>query len=567
MSTATLDLAGRLNALTTGAELGVERVRAATDLILARGVTAESIELYTDKFFDAAQEGRLPGATRQAYVAGLLRLVDALPAEGMSMVAVRTERVLVQELRGLERAISGYELEIRELDRQIQETHARVTAKLQHASELENRRRQLLRQIESANQQKQAVFVFAAVLGIATIGIGAPIAGVVGGTTMVATGIADSQRQIDRVRSELTQVDRESAALRSLSSAFEKQRTAFEANVAALRSEESALREASAKTGEGGSREVELAVELIIARTLADNLQQQIRLLRAHLQGTKELEGQLDRMIGRLESEVKSLETRAEQAQRELLQVILGTVIAMAGLHPKMRGAAMTLSKARLLTRGVDFLRMSLQAQVTKLLENAVVQGLVRATGSQLAARAIFSALDVFRGTEMRLSPEEAARLSGPQSYLLDLIARSHEGVDRTAEAEAVLARPGLSDDEARREAKRLIKSMRPAAAMMPLGSELAGWREAQAIALQVEQMLGRLGPGDHEEALAAMRELAAEAQAKLRPETPPHRALGLFLSACERDSLDLARAGLHAALAMLSLVNATAPGDGPDRK
>src|SRR5688572_14794618 len=107
-----LELQGRIANLTAGTEVSVRQVEEAVELVIAGGVSSDRIEVFTDKIADAALEGRLPETTRQAYVEGLLRLVNALPDDGSSAVAVRAQRPLGDELLRLEGLITGYEREI-----------------------------------------------------------------------------------------------------------------------------------------------------------------------------------------------------------------------------------------------------------------------------------------------------------------------------------------------------------------------------------------------------------------------------------------------------------------------
>jgi hypothetical protein len=561
-----LELAGRLQKLSTGAEVSVQQVETATKLVLDGGVSAERIELFTDRFSEAALEGRLPEATRQAYVDSLLRLVNALPEDGASLLAVRAQKPVAEELQHLEGVIKGYEREIAELDRQIAATDARITQKLGRIDELNARRADLLRQIETANRQKQGVLFLAAIVGVLTAGLGAPLAGVAAGGAMAAAGIASAQSTIDGVQRELSVVSQERSELGALRTAYETEKKAFETSLGTLRAEEKALREAVLeRAAEAEAPEVRAAVRLLTSRSLANNLKEQVKVLRAQLGSARAFEQQLDGIIVRLEQEVAGLEKRAEQAQKELLETILVTVIALAGLNPRVR---MTLSRVTQLTRGIDFLRMSVQQQVAKLLQNAVLQGLMSVTGSRFASQAILRALDIFGDGSLRADGRATDRaLSGPQVYLLDLIARSRAGIDRAAEEQRVLAREQLSDDEARREAKRLVKSLEPAAALLPVGEELRGWREARVLLLRAEALyrgLAGASPEGFAEALGVVRGVVAEARGRLRPETPAHRALELFLGASEKASNaaeieQYASPGLYSALAVLSLDRAGA--------
>lgn len=421
------------------------------------GVTTDEVRSFIDTFSQASDAGRMDAAARQAYRKQLVKLLAAAPEGGQNTVTVRlTSEGLRAELDKVRDRVEAFRAEIEALESQLAAVNRSIEAKAARATELNNKRTQLLNQIAAAKRKREKVRrlgLFAALAGVPI----SPAAVVIMGMSM-----NDAQNEANRLSGEVANVEAQKRQLEGLVGAFRDQQATMRSGLDSLRSVEHALVEAITENDEtaGDSREqlVEsLATEVSLNRSLAKNLRGQIQLLETMNTRAAGMDSALSGLVSALEIEVGKLEARAAQAERDLQGAIIDVMFALTGTDPNLRVGDFSFSKKMLLLDGVDYLRLSFQQQIDGLVDRMITRGLVDATGSRALAKAILVAV---RGKDAgaalsataraELNARAMAELTDAQRFAIDVIRRRGRGAGASELIQLVLHNAALTDTQVR---------------------------------------------------------------------------------------------------------------------
>ncbi len=474
------DLGTKLDGLVFGARGAItpQVVEQARALVVAEGGSPEAVEAFRDHFDSFRSRGYFDAKTRRAIDAAYVALVAALPAEAAP--AGGTPEALTARLGQLQGLVTTRKAEVAALTTKLAVTESQITDQAAAAASLLVQKQQYLQTLQKKEKDRQTLLIFALFGAF--------------GQASAAMGLG-SAMSINELRGKIAQIDQEIVATQQQKTTLEGLLTHHRADQRTRKRELDALQAA-----EGGlsaaldgaedvsalspeQQVVELRGRIGETQALADNLRQQIVLLREMNEAASGTSGQLDGLIEGLEADLKSLESRVEASEKALLGVVIDLLFKATGTPANLQIGGLSISKKALLLDGLVGLRMQLEKQVDKLVDKMLAQGLVNGgTAPDMAAlmvrvlRGSLAAPKAESPAVSALSSEALAALSEPKRLVVDAVLRGR-AADPAREAilSQVIAAPALSDAQARAVAAMALVAQGPAAGQQDAIAKVIG--------------------------------------------------------------------------------------------
>lgn len=355
------------------------------------GCNLEDVAAMVDEVGAAAGEGRINPRIIKSFEAELPKLLDEARDHEPGLISARlTADQLYAKLDQVKAKIGAYRTEISTLEQSLQSSLRRIGEKSTRVTNLINERSQYQETLRRKQEDNRTLLIFAAfgAFGAASTAVGL-------GSALSIGQLQDKIAQLDR---EIAQANQEKTQIEAEKRSFESRQRTLQTKLEGLRSVEATLDADLAGrptelAGPEPRRVAQLSDELEKNRQLAQNLKQQIAVLREMNAQAGAFEAGLDQIIQSLEAEIESLRARNEAAERELLGTVIDLTFAAAGIDPNLRIGDFSFSKKKLLLEGTDYLRLSFHQQVNRLVDRMIEERLVDAVGSRAIANLLLSTL------------------------------------------------------------------------------------------------------------------------------------------------------------------------------
>jgi len=367
-------------------------------------------------------------------------------------VVTGSAEALAARLGKLQTQVIERKTQISALETKLATTEAEIEAKSSKATQLIAQKQQYQSTLKEKEKQRQTILIFA-------------LFGAFGGAS-AAVGLG-SALSISELNTTIAKLDQEIAATQKDKIALESSLGVYKADQRVRRRELDALQ--AAEQGLTQDHEdvsalppaqhvASLRGQIDDTQKLATNLRQQIELLQDMNDAASGMNGSLDSVIGALQADLESLETRIKASEKALMGAIIDLVFKASGVPPNIQIGGLSISKKALLLDGLPGLRRELDKQVDKLVDKMIKDGLVDGgTAPDMASlivkllRKSLTAAPAKSTTLASMTDEAIAKLSEPQRLVIDSVMHLQPASPEREELIGdIAARTSLTDIRAR---------------------------------------------------------------------------------------------------------------------